>query len=134
MKVLTYFKYLEHGPILDEKIAQNSQKLQDLLPNLQEVKWTCWMANGAYFVEVSVHGPRVHFHARAEGKPLYLILDRVLEKIEKQALKRKASCKKHIRKRDNVIFLEPENAWSEHSDDFLDADGDDGDGGDREAS
>ena len=108
MKILICFKRLEKTPAraeLDEKIHRKSQKLETLVPGASQAKWTCWKANGKYFTEVSLHGPRMQFHARAQGDSLLNGLDQVVDKIERQVIKRKESSKKHIRKRGNVIFM-----------------------------
>ena len=108
MKVLICFKHLEHTPDLDKKIEEKSRKFEVLIPKSSEIKWTCWVANGQYFSEVSIHGPRLELHAQAKTNSFYKSLDQVSAKIEKQILKRKEMCKKHNRKQGNVIFLKPE--------------------------
>ena len=109
MKVLICFKHLEHTPDLDKKIKEKSNKLKPLIPESSEVKWTCWVANGQYFSEVFIHGPRLQLHAQAKTNSFYKSLDEVSAKIEKQILKRKEMCKNHIRKQGNVIFLKTGN-------------------------
>ena len=108
MKVLIYFKHLEHTPDLEKKIKEKSHKFEALIPKSSEIKWTCWVANDQYFSEVSIHGPRLELHAQTKTNSFYKSLDQVSAKIEKQILKRKEMCKKHNQKQNNVIFLKPE--------------------------
>ena len=106
MRILVYCRDLEQSKSLEEQIRQKSQKIEHLVPQALEAKWTCARANGMYLVQVSLHGRQMQYHAEGKSKSFYQAVDRVLRNLERQLLKSKDSCKKHIRKRENVIFLD----------------------------
>lgn len=122
MKVLICFKHLKSTPMLeklDEKIHLKSQKLAELMPQALEAKWTCWTANGRYFVEVFVCAPNLQVSARASGHTLYRGVERVVEKMEKQVLKHKGSSKRPLRRKGNIIFLEAAEGEASAVEDML---------------
>lgn len=108
--------HLEHTEAIDQKIREKSAKFEKYFSEGCEVKWTAHVKNGEHFAECKVIGPRSSFLASGKTESLYKTLDLVVGKLEKQIQKKKEISKKHIRKMDEKVYLDPEHAWSEYDD------------------
>lgn len=118
MNVTISLLHLEHTESIDQKIHEKSAKFEKFFPENCEVKWTAHVKNGEHFAECKVIAGRASFMASAKTDSLYKTLDKVVLKLEKQIQKHKEVSKNRIRKQDEKVFLDPENAWSEYDDDL----------------
>lgn len=114
MKITTSFLHLEHTPALDEKIKEASSKLAKFFQDKGTIKWSCYVKNGEHFAEIYYHAPHCEYHAKAWSPNLYHSVDMAVEKIEKQAYKKKEKFNKIHQERSEVIILDPDNAWMDH--------------------
>lgn len=97
MQIKISFKHLEHTPSLDEKIREKSQKLEKFFDGNFSVHWTCWCDDkGKHFAEVKVIGQPQDCFAKAHAENLYMALDDVIEKIERQLEKQKSKLRNRL--------------------------------------
>ncbi len=116
MKITTSFLHLEHTPALDEKIKETSEKLAKFFNDKGTIKWSCYVKNGEHFAEIYYHAPHCEYHAKAWSDNLYHSIDMAVDKIEKQAFKKKDKYNKIHRDEAYIIILEPGDAWMDHDD------------------
>lgn len=114
MKITTSFLHLEHTPALDEKIQETSAKLAKFFQDKGTIKWSCYVKNGEHFAEIYYHAPHCEYHAKAWSDNLYHSIDLAVDKIEKQAFKKKDKFNKIHREKIEIIILDPDNAWMDH--------------------
>ncbi len=114
MKITTSFLHLEHTPALDDKIKETSSKLIKFFKDKGTIKWSCYVKNGEHFAEIYYHAPHCDYHAKASSLNLYHSIDLAVEKIEKQAAKKKDKFNKIHREKTELIILDPESAWTDH--------------------
>ena len=117
MKITTSFLHLEHTPALDEKIKETSEKLTKFFKDKGTIKWSCYVKNGQHFAELYYHAPHCEYHATAWSDNLYHSIDMAVDKIEKQAFKKKDKYNKIHREKTDMIMLDPDTAWMEHEED-----------------
>lgn len=117
MKITTSFLHLEHTPALDEKIQESSLKLEKYFKSNGTVKWSCYVKNGQHFAEIYFHAPHCEYHAKASSDNLYHSIDMAVEKIEKQANKKKDKYNKMHREQKDMVILDPDSAWTDHDED-----------------
>lgn len=115
MKITTSFLHLEHTPALDEKIHETSEKLAKFFKDKGTVKWSCYVKNGQHFAEIFYHAPQCEYHAKAVSENMYYSIDLALEKIEKQASKKKNKYNKIHRDHAEMVILDPEAAWGDYA-------------------
>lgn len=115
MKITTSFLHLEHTPALDEKIKETSAKLTKFFKE-GTIKWSCYVKNGEHFAEIYYHAPHAEYHAKAWSPNLYHSIDMAVEKIEKQAYKKKDKFNKIHREPTDLVILDPEMAWMDRDD------------------
>ena len=116
MKITTSFLHLEHTPALDAKIHEASAKLTKFFNDKGTIKWSCYVKNGEHFAEIYYHAPHCEYHAKAWSENLYYSIDMAVEKIEKQAAKKKDKYNKIHRENHEMIILDPESAWTDLDD------------------
>jgi putative sigma-54 modulation protein len=117
MKITTSFLHLEHTAALDEKIQEASLKLEKFFKTTGSVKWSCYVKNGQHFAEIYYHASHSEYHAKAFSDNLYHSIDMALEKIEKQAMKKKDKFNKIHRDHVDMIIVDPDTAWMDYNDD-----------------
>lgn len=117
MKITTSFLHLEHTAALDEKIQEASHKLEKHFKDKGTIKWSCYVKNGVHFAEIYYHAPHCEYHAKASSDIMYHSIDLAVDKIEKQAFKKKDKFNKIHREHAEMIILDPESAWQDHADD-----------------
>jgi putative sigma-54 modulation protein len=117
MKITTSFLHLEHTAALDEKIQESSMKLEKFFKAKGSVKWSCYVKNGQHFAEIFYHAPHCEYHAKAFSDNLYHSIDMAMEKIEKQAYKKKDKYNKIHREHVDMIMVDPDMAWMDYIDD-----------------
>ncbi|MBP9673545.1 MAG: ribosome-associated translation inhibitor RaiA [Bacteriovoracaceae bacterium] len=112
MKVTITFKHLKHTPALDARIQEKSAKLKKYFEGSIQIKWICYVKEGAHYADINVSGIHARYHASAYSDNLYKALDLALDKIEKQIGKKKSKQKEHIHHKHDVVpqfsFLEEE--------------------------
>ncbi len=116
MKITTSFLHLEHTPALDLKIKESSEKLEKFFQSKGTLKWSCYVKNGEHFAEIYYHAPSCEYHAKAWSENLYRSIDMAVEKIEKQAFKKKDKYNKIHRDKSEMIIVDPEMAWTDYED------------------
>jgi putative sigma-54 modulation protein len=116
MKITTSFLHLEHTPALDQKITESSEKLSKFFKSKGTIKWSCYVKNGEHFAEIYYHAPHCEYHATAWSDNLYHSIDLAVEKIEKQAFKKKEKYNKIHREKTEMIILDPMSAWTDYED------------------
>lgn len=116
MKITTSFLHLEHTSALDEKIQESSMKMEKFFKDKGTIKWSCYVKNGMHFAEIYYHAPQCEYHAKASSDNLYHSIDMAVEKIEKQAFKKKDKFNKIHREQHDIIILDPESAWQDYAD------------------
>lgn len=117
MKITTSFLHLEHTAALDEKIQEASLKLEKYFKSTGVIKWSCYVKNGQHFAEIYYHAPHCEYHAKAFSDNLYHSIDMALEKIEKQAMKKKDKYNKIHRDHIDMVILDPLSAWTDFAED-----------------
>jgi putative sigma-54 modulation protein len=117
MKITTSFLHLEHTEALDHKIHEATEKLSKFFQNKGSIKWSCYVKNGEHFAEIYYHAPHCEYHATSWSENLYHSIDLAVEKIEKQAMKKKEKFNKMHREHSEMIILEPADAWMDHDED-----------------
>lgn len=117
MKITTSFLHLEHTTALDEKIQEASLKLEKHFKDKGTIKWSCYVKNGVHFAEIHYRAPQCEYHATASSDIMYHSIDLAVEKIEKQAFKKKDKFNKIHREHVDIVILDPESAWQDHADD-----------------
>ena len=117
MKITTSFLHLEHTEALDEKIQESSAKLEKFFKAEGSIKWSCYVNNGQHFAEIQFRAPHCEYHAKAFSDNMYYSIDLAVEKIQKQAFKKKDKFNKIHRDHAELIILDTDSAWQEHSDD-----------------
>lgn len=117
MKITTSFLHLEHTAALDEKVQEASMKLEKFFKDKGTIKWSCYVKNGQHFAEIYYHAPHCEYHAKAVSENMYHTIDMAVEKIEKQAFKKKDKFNKLHRENLDMIILDPDSAWQDHADD-----------------
>jgi putative sigma-54 modulation protein len=117
MKITTAFLHLEHTAALDEKIQECSTKMEKFFKDKGQIKWSCYVKNGQHVAEIYYHAPHCEYHAKAISDNLYHSIDMAVEKIEKQAFKKKDKYNKLHRTHSEMIILDPESAWTDYEDD-----------------
>jgi ribosomal subunit interface protein len=123
MKVSIAYKNVKHSKAVEERIQEKSQHFDKYLDGKFEMKWVCNFNEGFYSVEFNLHGPHIHFMARAKNKNFYKCLDLVTDKVEKQVLKQKDRWKNPIHhKHDHrsLEFYDLEDAWNQHDEERFD--------------
>lgn len=117
MKLTVAFKHLEHTPSLDERIEEKSQKLIKYLGEDVHVNWICSAKDGEHVAELDVRGPSFEYFAKASSSNLYKSFDLAISKVEKQLAKKKEKMKNKIHRRgQEVVILDPEQAWTDRED------------------
>jgi putative sigma-54 modulation protein len=116
MKITTSFLHLEHTPALDEKINESSEKLTKFFKNKGTLKWSCYVQNGEHFAEIYYHAPHCEYHAKAWSPNLYQSIDMAVDKIEKQAFKKKDKYNKIHKEKVEMIIVDPAMAWTDYED------------------
>lgn len=116
MKITTSFLHLEHTSALDEKIQEASLRLEKFFKDKGRIKWACSAKRGQHLAEVYYHAPHCEYHAKAVSENLYHSIDMAVEKIEKQAFKKKNKSNKIHREHSEIIILDPEKAWTDYED------------------
>jgi putative sigma-54 modulation protein len=116
MKITTSFLHLEHTPALDQKIAETTEKLTKFFKDKGTIKWSCYVKNGEHFAEIYYHAPHCEYHSTAWSPNLYHSIDMAVDKIEKQAFKKKDKYNKIHRDKAEMIILEPADAWMDQDD------------------
>lgn len=97
MKIKATFKGIEHTPSLDEKIESKSAKLKKYFDGALDVHWVCSIRDdGQHTADIKVLGPNFDYHASGHSDNLYKAFDLVIDKIEKQVVKKKSKWKNHI--------------------------------------
>ena len=120
MKLTIAFKHLEHTPSLDERIREKTQKLEKYLEGNIHVKWTCYSNEGQQYSEIDLIGAHMEFHAKAKADTLYKTIDMVVDKVERQLIKKKQKWKNHIHKEHRpLVLLDPESAWADYDEDYV---------------
>ncbi len=104
MKVQVSFKHLEHTPALDEIIQSKSEKLEKYLGGNINVQWVCYVQEGKHYAEIKLLGPQFEYHAKGHSESMYKTCDVVIEKIEKQLIKKKQKWKNHIHHKHEVLL------------------------------
>ena len=117
MKITTSFLHLEHTAALDEKIHEASAKMEKFFKDKGTIKWSCYVKNGQHFAEIYYHVPQGEYHAKAFSENMYHTIDLAVEKIQKQAYKKKDKFNKLHREHVDMISLDPDSAWQEYEDD-----------------
>lgn len=110
------FLHLEHTPALDEKIKETTEKLSKFFHNTGTVKWSCYVKNGEHFAEIYYHASHTEYHAKACSDNMYHSIDMALDKIEKQAMKKKDKFNKLHREKSEMIIVDPDMAWTDYND------------------
>lgn len=116
MKITISFLHLEHTQALDERIREKSLKLAKYFNDKGTMKWNCYVKSGLHYAEVTYHAQSFEYHAKAHSDSLYKTIDIVLEKIEKQVIKKKEKFNKIHRDQDDLVVLDPESAWTDRDD------------------
>lgn len=116
MKITISFLHLEHTQALDERIREKSLKLAKYFNDKGTMKWNCYVKNGVHYAEVTYHAQSFEYHAKGHSDSLYKTIDIVLEKIEKQVIKKKEKFNKIHRDQDELVVLDPEAAWTDRDD------------------
>ena len=97
MNVKITFKHLEHTPALDERIQEKSEKLEKFFGGNFNVHWTCWCdEKGMHWAEVKVFGHPQECFAKAHADNLYMALNDVIEKVERQMEKQKSKLRNRL--------------------------------------
>lgn len=117
MKITTSFLHLEHTPALDQKITETTERLTKFFQDKGTIKWSCYVKNGEHYAEIYYHAPHCEYHAKAWSPSLYHSIDMAVDKIEKQAFKKKDKFNKIHREKTDIIILDPANAWMDRDDD-----------------
>ena len=117
MKITTSFLHLEHTEALDEKIQESSVKLEKFFKANGSIKWSCYVNNGQHFAEIQFRAPHCEYHAKAFSDSMYYSIDLAVEKIQKQAFKKKDKYNKIHRAHQELVILDTDSAWQEHADD-----------------
>jgi putative sigma-54 modulation protein len=121
MKITIEFQHLEHTPALDERIKEKSEKLNKYLDGNTHIKWHCYTADQDHHAEVSLFGLGEEFHAKAQADNLYKTIDKIMDRLEKQLVKKKEKVKNRMhRKQEDQVHLDPEDAWQDHDEDKFD--------------
>jgi putative sigma-54 modulation protein len=101
MKLTISFKNIEHTPALDAQIKSKSEHFWKYFEGAVEVQWVCWINNGQHYSEIKFWGPNCHYFATAHSPNLYKSFDLVVEKLEKQIIKKKEKYKDKLHHRDS---------------------------------
>lgn len=115
MKVTVFFKNIKHTPALDSRIEEKSLHFSKYFDGGFEVQWYCYAKLGVHITNLCVIGAGYRFRASAESDNLYKTFDLVLDKMEKQLLKRKEKTRDRIHKNANkksqllYLFTEEKN-------------------------
>ena len=121
MKITIEFQHMEHTPALDERIKEKSEKLNKYLEGNTHIKWHCYTNEQDHHAEVSLFGLGQEFHAKAHADNLYKTMDIIMERLEKQLVKKKEKVKNRMhRKQTDPVHLDPEDAWQDHDEDNFD--------------
>jgi len=121
MNIKITFKNLKHTPSLDARIKEKSQRIAKFLNGKTTIKWTCHVEEGEHYAEIVLFGPKFEYHAQAHSENLYKTLDLAIDKIHKQISKKKDKWKNRMhQKNKNLECLDPENAWSDYDEDYID--------------
>jgi putative sigma-54 modulation protein len=97
MKIKSSFRNFEHTPSLDEKINLKSKKLEKFFDGNVELHWTCSVPEGGkHWAEIKILGPNFEYHASAHSDTMYKSLDLVIQKVQKQVVKKKDKWRNHI--------------------------------------
>ena len=89
MKISSSFLHFEHTPALDQKIIEASAKISKYFNDKGSIKWSCYVKDNGYFTEVNYLAPHCECHAKASSNNMYESIDIAINKIEKQAFKKK---------------------------------------------
>lgn len=116
MKITISFLHLEHTPALDQKIKETTEKMTKFFQDTGTIKWSCYVKNGEHYAEIYYHAPGCEYHSKACSPNLYHSIDMAVEKIEKQAFRKKDRMNKLHREKTELIILEPSNAWTDRDD------------------
>ncbi|MBY0518082.1 MAG: ribosome-associated translation inhibitor RaiA [Bacteriovoracaceae bacterium] len=97
MNIKISFKHLEHTPALDERIREKSEKFTKFFGGNFNVDWTCWCDdNKHHWAEVKIIGQPSDCFAKASAETLYMAIDDVVEKAERQLEKHKSKLRNRV--------------------------------------
>lgn len=117
MKLTISFQHLEHTPSLDERIEEKTSKLKRYLDDAFHAKWTCYVKDNFHCADVVILSRGQEYHATAKADSLYKTFDVILNKVEKQIVKKQGRLKNKLhRKKEETVILDYEQAWSEYED------------------
>lgn len=121
MKITIEFQHLEHTPALDDRIREKSEKLSKFFDGDAHVKWHCYVVEQDHHAEVSLLGLGKEIHAKAQADNLYKTIDKIMEKLERQLVKKKEKTKNRMHKKQvEPVHLDPEDAWQDHDENNFD--------------
>jgi putative sigma-54 modulation protein len=89
MKMTLFFKNIKHTPALDYRIEQKSELLSKYFEGNFEVQWYCYTKTKEHSADVCIIAPRFRYRASASSENLYKCLDEVIQKLERQLVKKK---------------------------------------------
>jgi len=89
MELKVNFTNLDPSPAVESVIAEKAVKLKKYFEGKFHVQWNCTVEKGTHHSNVTLHGAHFDINAHASDDNLYKTIDHVLEKLEKQLLKKK---------------------------------------------
>lgn len=109
MKLNITYRHLDPTPAIKAKITEKATHLKKFFHGKIEISWVCSIENKIHRSSVNVHASHNYFHAEAKSDNLYKTFDEVIEKLERQIMKKdsKAKDKIHLPKTE-LIFEELE--------------------------
>ena len=118
MKTTISFLHLEHTEALDDRIHEKSHKLEKYLGGNTHIKWNCYIRKKQHYAEAILIGPHFEYKAKGSTDSLYKTIDIVVNKLEKQLVKKKEKLSgKQSRYSPKLVILEPEMAWTDYDED-----------------
>lgn len=114
MKVTIEFLHLDHTESLDDRITEKSEKFEKYFDHEPKLNWTCFVKEGVHYSECTLKVSNQNFHAKAKSDSMYKTIDLVVDKIERQVVKKKEKVKNKMhRKKAHLVILEPDAAWGD---------------------
>lgn len=108
MNITMNFHQLEPTPSIKDMVEKKSEKLKKFFDGSFDLKWTMTAGKEGHHSHALLAGNGFTLNAEATRDDLYKTFDEVVQKLERQLMKKKSSSKDHIHRNRTVEFVQEE--------------------------
>ena len=96
MKIHMTFKQMDATESLKQAVTDKSERLRKFVSDQTELHWIFFVEADRHVADLRVQGPHIDYFAQSKTSDLYLSIDEVVDKLEKQLRKHKEMLKDHL--------------------------------------